>query len=105
MTGIVYTIVLFSFFNTSNAYAGNMEGAVTPYGVHCDVCGDYGYCEKAVTQEQAAGALQSYYQRRGFHVIVLRQNGRFLEAAVYKNGGIVDRILFDVRTGRLRSMY
>ncbi|MDI6800725.1 MAG: hypothetical protein QMD01_01515 [Thermodesulfovibrionales bacterium] len=79
---------------------------ITPYGDTCPLCGEYGYCKKQPTSKEIANALESYYSKKGFSVIILkRQNGRFIEAEVYRNNEIKDRILLDCKTGKLRSIY
>ena len=69
------------------------------------MCGEYGYCSRTPTHREAVNALTSYYVRRGFRVFVIRQKDRFLEAEIYRDRNRVDRILLDLRTGRIRSVY
>ncbi len=75
------------------------------YGEQCPLCGEYGYCSRTPTQSEAASTLSSYYGKRGFRVVVIRRKERFLEAEIYKDGNTVDRVLLDLRTGRIRSLY
>jgi hypothetical protein len=81
------------------------EKETVPYGDNCPLCGEYGYCSKPPTHEEAANALKSYFGKRGLNVMVLKQKDRFLEVEVYRNGTLVDRVLLDLRTGRIRSIY
>jgi 2-phospho-L-lactate transferase/gluconeogenesis factor (CofD/UPF0052 family) len=91
---------------SSNVYAESLrEKETTPYGDNCPLCGEYGYCSNQPTHEEAANALKSYFGKRGLRVIVLKQKDRFLEVEVYRNGTPVDRVILDLRTGRIRSMY
>lgn len=84
---------------------GHDEKDTAPYGDNSPLCGEYGYCGKPPTQEEAANALKSYFEKRGLRVMVLKQKGRFFEVEVYRNGTLVDRVLLDLRTGRIRSIY
>lgn len=88
-------------FSTAAAYA---EDDVTPYGDNCPLCGDYGYCDKQPSHKEAVTALKSYYGKKGLNVVVKKSEGRFVEAVVYRDGTVVDRILLDVMTGRIRSI-
>lgn len=90
---------------TYYVYAQNNIENATPYGEKCTLCGEYGYCSKIPSYNEAINALQSYYGQKGMNVIVLRQRGRFMEVEVYRNKIMVDRIILDLRTGRLRSAY
>ena len=101
----IYTLAL-SGILTSNAYAEiNTQRGIAPYDDNCRLCGEYGYCSEQPTHKEAVNALRSYYEKRGLRVLVLKQKGRFLEAEVYNDGSIVDRVLLDLRTGRIRSIY
>ncbi len=89
-----------------SAYGGdNTQKEVTPYGVSCHLCGAYGYCDKQPAHKKAVNALKSYYEKKGLKAVVIKEGGRFVEADVYRNKEIVDRALFDCRTGRIRSIY
>jgi hypothetical protein len=78
---------------------------VTPYGDSCPLCGDYGYCNKQPTRKEAVVALKTYYRGKGLHVMTKKQEGRFLEAEIYKNNKMIDRVLLDLRTGLIRSIH
>ncbi len=84
---------------------GPYKSETVPYGDNCPLCGEYGYCSKQPTQEEAANALRLYFGKRGLRVIVVRQKDRFLDVEVYRDGNLVDRVLLDLRTGRMRSIY
>ena len=108
MLNIIFAMVVISgsFANFPyDIYAENEHQHVTPYGEKCPLCGDYGYCTEQPTYGEAMTALKSYYGKKGLAVIILRPRDRFLEFGVYRNGSLVDRVLLDLRTGRMRSMY
>ena len=50
-------------------------------------------------------ALDRYYRDKGYRVGTIYHKGRFIEAEIFKNNREVDKVLFDRKTGRLRSIY
>jgi len=83
---------------------GEQERGITPYGVSCPICGQYGYCKKKVKHEAAVKALEKYYKEKGMSVSVIKKDGRFIEADVYKNKKLIDRVILDCKTGKMRSI-
>jgi hypothetical protein len=49
--------------------------------------------------------MKHYFKTKGLDVKKVRGRGRFLKAEIYKKDLLVDRVLFDRRTGRVRSIY
>lgn len=85
-------------------YAENHK-AVTPYGDYCPLCSPYGACRKEPVRKEALKALRAYFRQQGFEVRIIEDRGRFIRAEVLRGKTIVDRIIFDKRTGRIRSIY
>ncbi len=81
------------------------ESAVTPYGDHCRECTVYGSGDKPIPPHAAVHALEKYFEERGYTLGEVRHKGRFIEADILKGGRQVDRVLFDRKTGRVRSVY
>ena len=81
------------------------EKGITPYGVSCPLCGEYGYCKKEVKHEEAVRALEKYYKGKGMTVAITKKEGRFIEADIYKGKDIVDKVVLDCKTGKIRSTY
>ena len=79
--------------------------AVTPYGDFCTRCSKYGIGSKPVNMQEAIAAIKHYFKTKGLNVKGVRGRGRFLKAEIYKGDLLVDRVLFDRRTGRIRSIY
>lgn len=101
----IFILILLIFVASyASAESGAGKGIV-PYGEHCELCGEYAYCSRMPTHKEAVNALKSHYEKRRLRVIVLKQRERFLEAEIYNNGTMIDRILLDLRTGRIRSIY
>ena len=84
------------------AYAG--EGTVTPYGDYCKKCTTYGTCKDPLPPREAIAALEQYYREKGFTVGKVQHRGRFIEAEIYEGNRLVDKVLFDRKTGRIRSI-
>jgi hypothetical protein len=78
---------------------------ITPYGDFCPLCTTYGMGRKAVGMNQALEAMTAYFKSKGLDIKNVKGHGRFLKAEVFHQGVLVDKILFDRRTGRIRSIY
>lgn len=100
----IFILVLLGIIS-SGVYAENAGEEVTPYGDHCSLCGAYGYCNKLPAYKEITNALEIYYAKKGMQVVIIKQDGRFIEAEVTKNKKTIDRILLDCKTGRIRSIY
>lgn len=86
------------------AHAGDeIKNGVTPYGYYCR--GPYGVCKKPLKVREAVSAMQGYFHKRGFTVQVLEHRGRFIKADIFQDKKKVDCIIFDKKTGRIRSIY
>ena len=79
--------------------------AVTPYGDFCTQCSKYGIGKRPVNIKEAVAALKYYFKTKGLMVKNVKGRGRFLKAEIVRNDKVVDRVLFDRRTGRIRSIY
>jgi len=77
---------------------------VTPYG-DCTACGKYGICKTQMSNEDARKAMMEYYDKKGLRVNIEKTSGRFIKARIMDNDKVVDIIIFDCRTGRIRSIY
>lgn len=101
--------VLFSTALTSGAYAETKgvepeEAVVTPYGDYCS-CSNYGICKKELNHKQAVKAIMSYFKKKNLFVRNISAERRFVKADIYRGEKLVDRVIFDRKTGRLRSIY
>lgn len=94
-------VVLLSF-----ATSGAAERAgVTPYGDYCSEYSVYGVCKEIILPNEAISALERYYFRKGCSVAITGHRGRFIIADIFRHYTRVDKVIFDTRTGRLRSIY
>ena len=64
--------------------------------------GDY---VDSVIAEKGSDDLAEYYHKKGYVVELILKKGRFIKAKVKDGNKVVDIIIFDRRTGRLRSIY
>lgn len=99
---IVLALLVFPLTGVSAEGKGK---PVTPYGDFCKHCGNYGTCKKPMKLHDAEKAMKDYYSKKGFNVEMERSKGRFLKAKVKNKEKTVDVIIFDRRTGRIRSIY
>lgn len=77
---------------------------VTPYG-DCTGCGKYGICKTQMSNEDAKKAMIAYYGKKRLRVNIEKTSGRFIKARIMDNDKVVDIIIFDCRSGRIRSIY
>jgi uncharacterized protein YceK len=89
----------------SGVYAWRYGKPVTPYGDYCPLCTKYGACKTIMSHEDAKKAMINYYQEKGLNVDVENNGGRFIRARIKEDNKVIDVIIFDRRTGRVRSIY
>ncbi len=89
----------------SIATAAFAEREVTPYGDYCREYSVYGVCKEVIPAHEAIAALERYYTGKGCSVVITGRRGRFIIAEIFRNFRQVDKVIFDTRTGRLRSIY
>lgn len=80
-----------------------------PYGDYCPGSrrGWYGARKKVLTLREAETILTEYFSRYGdMKIVNIRERKRFFIAEIRdKNDSIVDIVILDKRTGRIRSIY
>lgn len=81
------------------------DRSVTPYGDYCRECTNYGVCRDVLPRADAVHVLVNYFRNRGYRVVSVFHKGRFIEADIFKNERYVDKVVFDRKTGRIRSIY
>ena len=92
---------------------GNRQGpraeynkVVTPYGDFCPLCSMYGKRKRGsqVRMHEAARAARDYFHIKGMTVRNIKGKRRFLKMDIYKDDTLVDTVVFDRMSGRLRSI-
>ena len=105
-TGL-FSVQIFSSLLLISSYAAAEHGksSTTPYGDYCRKYSHYGSNKVMHDHVHAEKALSHYYGKKGLAIKLLSRKKRFIKANVIKNNEIVDTIIFDLRTGRIRSIY
>ncbi len=98
-------ILLVIVFFSVSAAAIAAHGDVKPYGDYSEWCCVYGVCKEDLGVREAEHVIEQFFASRGLTVVNMRYKGRFIEVEIYKNNRLFDKILFDRKTGRFRSMY
>ncbi len=99
---IVFILLLAPF---SAVYSDHDRRHVTPYGDFCRKCTKYGTCKSLMSHDEAKQAMRDYYHKKGLSVEIEYKKGRFIKAKVKDEDKVIDVIIFDRKTGRVRSTY
>lgn len=73
-----------------------------PYGSSC--FNHYGARGKIRSISHAIGAVRKYFAKRGNYVKLVSHAGRFLTVEVYDGQELVDTVIVDIRSGKMRSV-
>ena len=103
--------ILLSLFMTmlyfcSLTFAGAEDAS--PYGGYKKGTAETGYGEKrpVATIEEARKALTEYFAKKDVKIGEIREQELFFEAEIRdKSNNLVDKVIIDKRTGRIRSTY
>lgn len=98
LIALILTLIL-----SGSIFAGQHDA--TPYGDYSDWCGAYGTCKEDIGPRDAEIAIVKYFSSKGCRVTNIRHKGRFVEAEIHRNSSLADKIIFDRKTGRIRSTY
>lgn len=101
MKTFIVTITLGVLLFTSLSY-GEERRSVIQYGNTCVTV--FGNRPESMGLNKAISALDTFFEERGFTTKIVNHSHRFLRVNVYKDGELVDSIIMDIRTGRLRSV-
>lgn len=80
----------------------------SPYGDYKKGASDKGYGEKrpVATIEEAKQVLAEYFAKKDVRIGEIREKELFFEAEIRdKNNNLIDKVIVDKRTGRIRSIY
>ncbi|MCL4491078.1 MAG: hypothetical protein M1510_04105 [Nitrospirae bacterium] len=105
--------ILVIFFATLIAlpapYARAMDGWMSvPLGDYCEGpwWGWYGARKPVRGPKEARRMLEEYFKDKDVVVGAIKEMNRFYEAEIKdKSGNVIDRVIIDKRTGRIRSIY
>ncbi len=99
---IVITVLILT---VATSYAWHKGKAVTPFGDYCPMASRYGMHRHNISIQDAEHALSGYYSKKGYSIEIIKVSGRFMKINVLKGKVVVDTVIFDRHTGRLRSIY
>jgi hypothetical protein len=89
-------------FGPLPAYAG--EQNESPYGSSGG--GTYGEKQQVGTKDDAKKLLREYFANKDVTIGKIREKQYYFEADIMdKSGKLVDKVIVDKRTGRIRSIY
>lgn len=80
-------------------------GDNVPYGDYSGMHSAYGISKANLKPKEAEAAIERYFAGKGLRALNMRHKGRFIEADIYRGSAPFDKILFDRKTGRIRSTY
>jgi hypothetical protein len=78
---------------------------VTPYGDFCDRVSHYGIHKHNLSDKDVREALKHYFGEKGLNFEIVISRGRFVKAIIKDKNDIIDTIIFDRNTGRIRSVH
>jgi len=68
--------------------------------------GRYGERKKVATEDEAEGIMREYFPNKGMKIGKVKKKKFYFEADILdEQGNVVDRVIIDKRTGRIRSVY
>lgn len=95
--------VLFMLMSPSLLYGASGSGM--PYGDYLQWCTAYGTCKENLGPKEAESAISQYFSSKGLTAKKMYHKDRFIEAEIYSNDRLYDKVIFDRKTGRIRSTY
>ncbi len=103
---IAFLITSLFLAKSNDVRAASPNGKkTTPYGAYCDRVRHYGNHHKALNDKHVNEALKHYYGEKDLDFKIINSKGRFVKAFIKDGNKIVDTIILDRRTGRIRSVY
>jgi hypothetical protein len=98
------TVMIFLLLaSAAPARADHKEPSIK-YGESC-AAKAYQYKHGRMSVLKSMKELEAYFAQRGLSVKVLAHDRRFLRVGIYNGPDQVDRVIMDMRTGKMRSMY
>src|SRR5574340_386212 len=103
---VLFSLFMLMFYFSSLTFAG-AENA-SPLRGYKKGSAETGYGEKrpVTNVEEAREALTEYFAKKDVKIGEIREQELFFEAEIRdKNNNLVDKVIVDKRTGRIRSTY
>ncbi|HEX8947606.1 MAG TPA: hypothetical protein VF790_01520 [Dissulfurispiraceae bacterium] len=87
-----------------HAYAAGEQNEKYPYGG--SKSGEYGEKKAVTSMAEARKVLREYFSKRDVKIGEIREKEFYFEAEIKdRNNNMVDKVIVDKRTGRIRSIY
>lgn len=104
LTGLYATGLLFiCIITASGSDAADEKGNRSPYG---GSRGGYGEKKAVLTAGDAQKILKEYFSRRDVKIGEVEEKEFYFEAEIRdRNNRLIDKVIVDKRTGRIRSIY
>jgi hypothetical protein len=96
-------ILILSF--TVGVSAEHRNKKITPYGDFCNRVSHYGTHKHMLSNNQIKESLKHYFGAKGLDFEIIHAEGRFVKAIIKDKDTIVDTIILDRQSGRIRSIY
>ena len=94
-------MLLFSIIAVSGTHGADER---SPYGGSRE--GGYGEKKEVLTQGDAEKILRQYFAKKNVTIGEIREKELYFEAEVRdKDNKVIDKVIVDKRTGRIRSIY
>jgi hypothetical protein len=104
---LLIALTAFVFLPDSDVQAMNGWGdGRYPYGDYCTMQGWYGAKKPVTTAKEAKKILQEYFSKDDVKIGQITERRWFFRAEILdKKDALVDVVIIDKRTGRIRSIY
>lgn len=105
LMGLLTLGMLFQYLiAVPGAYGTDEKGGKYPYGGSRE--GEYGEKKEVLTPGDAERILRQYFSKKNVTIGEIREKELYFEAEVRdENNKVIDKVIVDKRTGRIRSIY
>lgn len=102
----VFLGIAFLGLLASGLSAADKKEPEQPAIIYGDYCvSSYGYCTREMTTDEATIALRLFFEKRGLVSVIRIHMVRFTRADIYRGPHLLDSIVLDRKTGKMRSIY
>ncbi len=102
---IIVIALSLSILQSPEVLAFHGHKRITPYGDYCKHVSHYGMHKSIIDMKHAEKALKQYYGKKGLDIEIVSKQGRFLKVIIKDGRDVVDTVIFDRHSGRIRSVH
>jgi hypothetical protein len=103
---LIAATVLVSLLNIFPCHLYASDGVADRYPYGRSMKDGYGERRAVATVDEARKVLKDYFSRKGVVIQDIKERDWFFEAEVTdRSGKVIDRVIVDKRTGRIRSIF